>query len=108
MSRKYRRTPYDLEILIALQDVTRITENMELLDADVVQEVVATLERDELTMRRIAHLLKIRNPKLENIAIMNEGGLPKIVLLFTDKTGVVVGRRRSEHSCIRNLVQLAS
>lgn len=43
MSRKYRRTPYDLEILIALQDVTRITENMELLDADVVQEVVATL-----------------------------------------------------------------
>ena len=108
MSRKYRRFPSDIEILIALQDVTQITEDMELLAEDIVQEVVATLERDELRMRRIAHLLKIKNPRLENIAIMSDGDHPKIVLLFTDKTGVVVGRRRNEASGIRNLIHLAA
>lgn len=108
MSRKYRRIPVDFEILVALQDVVEITEDMQLLDTDIVQEVVETLEHDELRMRRIAHLLKIRNPKLENIAIMSDGGHFKIVLLFTDKTGVVVGRRRTEASRIRNLIHLAS
>lgn len=108
MSRKYRRIHSDIEILVAMQDVFEITEEMDLLDDEIVQEVIAALEQDELRMRRIAHLLKIKNPKLSNIAIMSEGGHMKIVLLFEDKTGIVVGRRRTQAASIRNLIRLAS
>lgn len=108
MSRKYRRFPSDIEILVAASDVMEITEEMDLLDEEIVEEVLATLEHNDLYMRRIAHVLKMRNPKLENVAIMSENGHMKIVLLFEDKTGVVVGRRRKEASAIHNLVQMAA
>lgn len=108
MSRKYRRIPVDFEILVAAQDVLEITEDMWLLDEEIVTEVLATLEQNELYMRRVAHVLRMRNPKLENIAIMSEDGRNRIVLLFSDKTGVVVGRRRTHDSRIRNLVRIAA
>lgn len=108
MTRKYRRNPIDFEILIASQNVVEITENMHLLDEEIVAEVLATLEQNELYMRRVAHILRMRNPKLENIAIMSEGDRRRIVLLFSDKTGVVVGRRRTNDSRIRNLMRIAS
>lgn len=108
MYRKYRRNPIDFEILVAAQDIVEITEYMQLLDEEIVAEVLSTLEQNELYMRRVAHVLKMRNPELENIAIMSEGDHMRVVLLFKDKSGVIVGRRRTHDSRIRNLMRIAA
>lgn len=108
MSRKYRRPPVDMEVLIASQEVIEITDDMELLDEEIVAEVLESIEQNDLYMRRVAHTLKMRNPKLENIAIMRLDGHTKIVLLFSDKHGVVVGTRRQTHNMIRNLLREAA
>lgn len=108
MTRKYRRFPKDIEILVAAQEIVEITEEMDLLDEEIVAEVLATIQKDELYMRRVAYVLKMRNPSLENIAIMSENGYMKVVLLFSDKHGVVVGRRRTEVSTIRHLMREAA
>lgn len=106
MTRKYRRPQIDFEILVAINEVAVITEEMELLDDEIVEAVAMSMTEE--AMRSVAHLLKMRNPKLENVAIMSEGDHMRIVLLFTDKTGVIVGRRRLMTNLIRNLVATAA
>lgn len=106
MTGKYRRPAIDFEIMIVAQEVAEITEDMDLLDQEIVELVAASM--DEEAMRSVAHLLRMKNPKLENIAIMSEGDYTRIVLLFKDKTGVIVGRRRSMKNAIRNLVASAA
>ena len=106
MTRKYRRIPVDFEILIAAQEVSEITADMDLLDEEIVEAVAQSMTEE--AMRSVAHLLRMRNPKLENIAIMSEGETMRLVLLFKDKSGVIVGRRRSMTNMIRNMMAQAA
>ena len=109
MYRKHRRPPIDFEILEVLHEVLEITEEMDLLEAEILEEVIAATERnDAFGLQRMAYLLMALNPKIENIAIMSENGRKKIVLLFRDKTGVIVGHRRTDAYTIRNLIRLAT
>lgn len=108
MMRKYRRFPYDQEIMIAAQDVARISNEMELLGEDIVSEVRDAMKTDELYMRRIAKLLQMRNPELDDIAITSENGQTKIVMLFHNKTPQVVSRRRTAKALVNHLMAEAS
>lgn len=106
MYRKYRRPRIDFEILIAAQEIMEIAEDMALLEPEILKEILAVTEMDYIA-GLIRHL-KAKNPKLDNVAIMSGNGQTKIVLLFTDKTGIVVGRRRNVENMIRNVIRSAA
>ena len=109
MYSRRRRPPIDFEILQAKQEVEEISESMELLDPELVEEVRVSFEHDELYMRRIARMLKMINPKLSDIAIMSkDDGRQQIVLLFEDKSAVPIRRKRTAQHAIHDMVKICS
>lgn len=102
-ARKYRRV-VDFEILMIAQEVAEIAEEMDLLDEEIIEEVLNLMEKSDL----FCHVLMMRNPEIENVAIMGEGNDAKLILLFKDKHGVIVNRRRTRASSLRHLIQIAA
>ena len=100
-----RRRNHDYEVVIAVWQVKEITEEMDLLDETIVEEVRAALKDNDELMRDVAHLLRMTNPHLENIAIMSENGQLRIVLLFKDKTAAVLRRRRTALGTVRHIAK---
>lgn len=108
MFRKYRRIPFDFEILMIAQEIEEITESMDLLDADIIEEVLEIMEDAETGMREAAFLLKARNPELADIAVMGSGEGQRLILLYRDKRGIVVGRRRTKRAAVLRLLSLSA
>lgn len=108
MYRKYRRNPVDFEVLMAVQEIAEITESMGLLDSEIVEEIFVTMEKTEVCVHTAVHLLKARNPELDDIAIMSSSDGRNIVLLYKDKHGVIVSRRRTKQSMIRHILRISA
>ena len=81
---------------------------MDLLDQEIVGEVFESMEHSEVCMREAALLLKARNPEIVDIAVMGSGDGQRLILLYRDKRGIVVGRRRTKHAAILRLLMLSA
>lgn len=108
MFRKYRRIPFDFEILMIAQEIEEITESMDLLDQEIIEEVFEDMDNSEVCMHEAVLLLKARNPMLEDIAVMGCENSKSVVLLYKDKRGIVVGRRRTKRAAILRLLRLSA
>lgn len=108
MFRKYRRIPFDFEILMIAQEIEEITESMDLLDQEIVEEVFEDMDSSEVCIHEAALLLKARNPELADIAVMGSGVEQRLILLYRDKRGIVVGRRRTKRAAILCLLKMSA
>ena len=106
MFRKYRRNPVDLEVLMAMQEIAEITESMELLDSEIVEEIVKTMEVSKTGVCMVSRILKACDSNLETVMAVNEGSGWRLLFLYKDKHGVIVGRRRTVNGRIRQLVSM--